>query len=86
MKIADKVREFRSKESNENRVLYSFEYFPPRTDKGLESLLERIDRMSLLNPLWIDVTWRAGKTSYLTLEMCQHLQMFSGIDVMMHLT
>ena len=86
MKISEKLREYRSKEETKASVLYSFEYFPPRTDKGLESLLERIDRMSLLNPLWIDVTWRAGKTSYLTLEMCQHLQMFSGIDVMMHLT
>lgn len=67
-------------------MLYSFEYFPPRTEKGLESLLERIERMSLINPLWIDVTWRAGKTANLTLEICQHLQMFSGLDVMMHLT
>ena len=86
MKISEKVKDLRSKESTKDSVLYSFEYFPPRTDKGLESLLDRIDRMSLLNPVWIDVTWRAGKTSYLTLEMCQHLQMFSGIDVMMHLT
>ena len=86
MKISEKVSQLRSREDTKDSVLYSFEYFPPRTDKGLESLLERIDRMSLLNPLWIDVTWRAGKTSYLTLEMWQHLQMFSGIDVMMHLT
>lgn len=67
-------------------MLYSFEYFPPRTEKGLESLLDRIERMSTINPLWVDVTWRAGKTAHLTLEICQHLQMFSGLDVMMHLT
>lgn len=32
------------------------------------------------------MTWRAGATAHLTLEICQHLQMFSGLDVMMHLT
>jgi len=48
--------------------------------------LERIERMSLINPLWVDVTWRPGSTQHLTLEVCQHLQMFTGLDVMMHLT
>lgn len=66
--------------------MYSFEYFPPRTERGMENLLERIDRMSTINPLWVDITWRAGTTSHLTLEICQHVQMFTGLDVMMHLT
>lgn len=52
----------------------------------MESLLERIERMSLINPLWVDITWRAGKSAQLTLEICQHVQMFTGLDVMMHLT
>lgn len=43
--------------------------------------------MSLLNPLWIDITWGAGgTTSGLTLEIAQHIQCFTGMDVMMHLT
>lgn len=42
--------------------------------------------MAMINPLWVDVTWRAGSSSNLTLEICQHVQMFSGLDVMMHLT
>lgn len=42
--------------------------------------------MSTINPLWVDITWRAGPSADLTLEICQHLQMFSGVDVMMHLT
>jgi methylenetetrahydrofolate reductase (NADPH) len=71
--------------ATKDNVLYSFEYFPPRTEKGMESLLERIERMSMINPLWIDITWRAGKSSLLTLEICQHVQMFTGMDVMMHL-
>jgi methylenetetrahydrofolate reductase (NADPH) len=54
--------------------MYSFEYFPPKTGAGVENLFERIDRMSLLNPLWIDVTWGAGGTTTdLTLEICHHI-------------
>jgi methylenetetrahydrofolate reductase (NADPH) len=40
-----------------------------------------------LNPLWIDITWSAGgRSSELTVELCQHVQAFSGVDVVMHLT
>lgn len=52
----------------------------------MENLCERIERMALLNPLWVDITWRPGKSSELTLEVCQHLQTFTHLDVMMHLT
>jgi 5,10-methylenetetrahydrofolate reductase len=37
---------------------------------GVENLYERIERMSLLNPLWVDITWGAGgTTAALTLEI-----------------
>ena len=42
--------------------------------------------MSQLNPLWVDITWRQDESSEMTLELCQHFQMFSNLDVMMHLT
>ncbi|CAI2359750.1 unnamed protein product [Moneuplotes crassus] len=86
MKISDKIDLIRNNEATKDNVLYSFEYFPPLTDKGIEKLYDRIERMSSINPLWIDVTWRGGSTSQITLEMCQHAQMFTGLDVMMHLT
>jgi len=73
MKISQKIKDFEDSsdsESNQYKVLYSFEYFPPRTDTGVENLYERIDRMSLLNPLWVDITWGAGgSTASLTLEI-----------------
>ena len=54
---------------------YSFEYFPPKTQAGVENLLDRIERMGQTNPLWIDVTWNAGGvTSDITLELCAHIQ------------
>ena len=43
--------------------------------------------MALLNPLWVDITWSAGgRSSDVTPELCEHVQRFSGLDVMMHLT
>ena len=53
MKIIDKINE----KLKNNEQWYSFEYFPPKTEGGIENLLERIERMASLNPLWIDMTW-----------------------------
>jgi len=84
MKIIDIINK-RWKESSD--PIFSFEYFPPKTDKGVENLYERLDRMSLLVPAWIDVTWGAGgSTSTLTLEICQMSQNYLGVETMMHLT
>ena len=67
---------------------YSFEFFPPKTEAGLDNLLARIDRMSSrLDPLFIDVTWgSAGSTSARTLAVASHAQRYCGVDVLMHLT
>ena len=67
---------------------YSFEFFPPKTEAGLENLLTRIERMtSRLDPLFVDVTWgSAGSTSARTLAVSSHAQRFCGVDVLMHLT
>lgn len=67
---------------------YSFEFFPPKTEAGLDNLLARIDRMSSrLDPLFIDVTWgAAGSTWARTLAVASHAQRYCGVDVLMHLT
>ena len=86
MKINEKINSLRLREDTKESVLYSFEYFAPRTQLGMENLYERIERMSVINPLWVDITWRAGKNAFLSLELAQHIQMFTGLDVMLHLT
>jgi len=53
MKIIDKINE---KLKNDEQW-YSFEFFPPKTEGGIENLLERVERMAGLNPLWVDMTW-----------------------------
>lgn len=66
---------------------YSFEYFPPRTEDGVKNLYDRLDRMALLNPLFMDFTWGAGgSTSDLTLELSTNCKKNTGLDVNMHLT
>lgn len=83
MKIIDKI----SPKIEKNEPFFSFEYFPPKTHVGIHNLYDRLDRMALLKPQWIDVTWGAGgSTSELTTEICVNAQKYSGLETMMHLT
>ena len=83
MKISDKLKKYKK----QKKVFYSFEYFPPKTDFGLDNLYNRIDRMASLNPAYIDITWGAGgSTADRTLSMSKTIQKYFGLDVMMHLT
>lgn len=83
MKIIDKLNQ----NIADKRTSFSFEYFPPKTNEGVNNLYERLQRMLLVEPLWIDVTWGAGgTTSELTLEICENAQNYCGLETMMHLT
>lgn len=54
---------------------------------GEENLVERIGRMATTNPLWVDVTWGAGGSTFdTTLDLCGHITQYMGLDVLMHLT
>jgi methylenetetrahydrofolate reductase (NADPH) len=83
MKISDKLEDFKA----QGKTYYSFEFFPPKTDFGLDNLYTRIDRMASLQPAYIDITWGAGgSTAERTLEMSKIIQKYFGLEVMMHLT
>lgn len=83
MRVIEKIQQA----SEEERPFFSFEYFPPKTEAGVMNLYARMQRMSLLEPLFVDVTWGAGgSTADLTLELSANAQRFFGLDVMMHLT
>ena len=65
----------------------SFEYFPPRTDAGVDALYGKLKSMRDMNPVWIDVTFGAGgSTTDRTLSICDKAANEYGMDVMMHLT
>ena len=83
MKISEKIANYKA----QGKTFYSFEFFPPKTDFGMDNLYSRIDRMASLQPAYIDITWGAGgSTSNKTLEMCKTIQKYFGLEVMMHLT
>lgn len=67
---------------------YSFEYFPPKTEPGLDNLQIRIDRMCRrLDPLFVSITWGAnGSTLSRTLSVASHAQRFACVDVLLHLS
>ena len=82
-----------SSDTNNNAVIqpgwhYSFEFFPPKTEAGLDNLLTRIDRMSRrLDPLFVSITWGAnGSTLSRTLAIASHAQRFACVDVLLHLS
>jgi methylenetetrahydrofolate reductase (NADPH) len=82
MRIIDKINNL------DKDVYYSFEYYPPKTEKGIENLYLKLDKMLKLKPIFIDMTWGAGgSTSNLTLELCTNISKKYNIDeVQMHLT
>lgn len=65
----------------------SLEFFPPKTESGKTNLIERIERMSILDPTFITVTWGAGgTTASKTLELAGVLSKTFEIPICMHLT
>ncbi|EPS72282.1 methylenetetrahydrofolate reductase [Genlisea aurea] len=85
MKVIEKIREATS--GNGDRVVFSFEFFPPKTEDGVDNLFERMDRMVAFNPTFCDITWGAGgSTADLTLEIANRMQNIVCVETMMHLT
>lgn len=83
MKISETIKHFQAA----GKTFCSFEYFPPKTESGLQNLYSRLDRMATVNPAFVDITWGAGGTTAdLTLEMSKTIQSYFGVNVMMHLT
>lgn len=83
MKVIDKVRS----ETEKGRTVFSFEFFPPKTDDGVDNLFDRMDRMVTHNPAFCDITWGAGgSTADLTLDIANKMQNMICVETMMHLT
>lgn len=83
VKVVDKINAMRQA----GTPFYSFEYFPPKTEEGVDNLYQRLERMALLDPLFVDVTWGAGGvTADLTLEISRNAQRIIHLETMMHLT
>ncbi|RAL48196.1 hypothetical protein DM860_005620 [Cuscuta australis] len=87
MKVIEKIGELSKEENNGGKVVFSFEFFPPKTQDGVENLFERMERMVAHNPTFCDITWGAGgSTADLTLEIASRMQNMVCVETMMHLT
>lgn len=84
MKVIEKIRDAATEEG---KVVFSFEFFPPKTEDGVDNLFERMDRMVAHGPAFCDITWGAGgSTADLTLEISNKMQNMICVETMMHLT
>jgi methylenetetrahydrofolate reductase (NADPH) len=67
--------------------VFSFEFFPPKTDAGWENLRATLQELRALEPDFASVTYGAGgSTRGRTLEVTQWLKQELGIEAMAHLS
>jgi len=79
MRIIDRIKE--------GGVHISFEIFPPKTDAGYASVVEAIEKIAMLKPSYISVTYGAGGgTSKNTVKIASHIQKDLKVPSLAHLT
>ncbi|HEY4828955.1 MAG TPA: methylenetetrahydrofolate reductase [NAD(P)H] [Solirubrobacteraceae bacterium] len=70
-----------------DRPVFSFEFFPPKTDEGEQNLREALGALPELEPDFVSVTYGAGgSTRGLTLELTKWIKRDLGIEAMAHLS
>jgi methylenetetrahydrofolate reductase (NADPH) len=66
---------------------FSFEFFPPRDESGLDRLFETVAALRSYNPAYVSVTYGAGgSTRRMTLDLVRRIKAETGIETMAHLT
>ncbi len=67
--------------------VFSFEFFPPKTEEGERNLREALWALRELEPDFVSVTYGAGgSTRGLTLELTKWIKQELGIEAMAHLS
>ncbi len=67
--------------------LFSFEFFPPRTDAGEVQLWQAISELAPLRPTFVSVTYGAGgSTRDRTVRITSRIQAETGMTAVAHLT
>ncbi|MBW2524313.1 MAG: methylenetetrahydrofolate reductase [NAD(P)H] [Deltaproteobacteria bacterium] len=65
----------------------SFEFFPPKTPKGVESLYHTVEALRACRPSFVSVTYGAGgSTRTRTLDLLARIQKQLGVQTMAHVT
>src|SRR6201999_3216565 len=67
--------------------IFSFEFFPPKSDAGERVLGLALESLRQLSPSFVSVTYGAGgSTRARTLELTKWIKQELGIEAMAHLT
>jgi methylenetetrahydrofolate reductase (NADPH) len=73
--------------ATKGQPVFSFEFFPPKTDEGEENLRRTLSQLRELEPDFASVTYGAGgSTRDRTLGVTKWLKQELGIEAMAHLT
>jgi methylenetetrahydrofolate reductase (NADPH) len=79
MRITDRLRL--------SEPFYSFEFFPPKTDEGVEALMHTVAALKSVEPAFVSVTYGAGgSTRTRTIDVAKRIKNELGIDVLAHVT
>ena len=72
---------------NEKKPTISFEVFPPKKDDEFEGVYATLDKLSVLKPDFISVTYGAGGSrSKKTVEIASYIKNTLGIEALAHMT
>jgi len=83
VKISDLLRFARER----GEPVFSFEFFPPRTDEGVRALFATVEALRPLAPAFVSVTFGAGgSTRARTVELVKRLKRETEIEAMAHVT
>lgn len=66
--------------------VFSFEFFPPKTDEGERKLIETVHRLKELGPSFVSVTKTGGKPAEATVNLTARLKHEVGVEAMAHMT
>jgi methylenetetrahydrofolate reductase (NADPH) len=67
--------------------VFSFEFFPPKTEEGEQNLRAALEALQPLEPDFASVTYGAGgSTRHRTLDVVKRLKAELGIEAMAHLS
>jgi methylenetetrahydrofolate reductase (NADPH) len=70
-----------------DQIVFSFEFFPPKTDPGWVGLTDRLHEFEALEPSFVSVTYGAGgSTRQKTHELVCHISSTTSLDPIPHLT
>ena len=72
---------------NQGTPSFSFEFFPPKTDEGFDTLMETIRELQKLHPTFVSVTYGAGgNTRRRTIDVVTKAKGELGQESMAHVT